>query len=273
MERTRWRAGGAPPPDQVRARSRQRDSPRARIRRPPPSQALQRGVEPPPSGLPGYPVGRLCNSAASRAREEMKSRRDPASHAWIWAQARATNYSARPRSARPLSAKRSRARDSAAVAAISLQAGWGSACAFTRLRKPGSSASRSPTGALLPMQPVASAGRRPAAASRPLGKRPACRSGSSGCASHRPVRSETSAMVRMRSGRRPRGSLRKSGNPAALSNRWQTLQFSGGCSDQAPSRDRLWSPIWASGEASRSAATARRFTANEAFGRPVRGAS
>ena len=166
MERTRWRAGGAPPPDQVRARSRQRDSPRARIRRPPPSQALQRGVEPPPSGLPGYPVGRLCNSAASRAREEMKSRRDPASHAWIWAQARATNYSARPRSARPLSAKRSRARDSAAVAAISLQAGWGSACAFTRLRKPGSSASRSPTGALLPMQPVASAGRRPAAASR-----------------------------------------------------------------------------------------------------------
>ena len=68
------------------------------------------------------------------------------------------------------SAKRSRASDSAARGGDFGASGWGSARASTRLRKPGSSASRSPTDALLPMQPVASAGRRAAAASRPFHK-------------------------------------------------------------------------------------------------------
>ena len=106
---------------------------------------------------------------------------------------------------------------------------------------------------------------------------------SSGCAScaylgvggrgGRPVRSETSAMVRMRSGRTPRGSWRSS-NPAALSSRWQSLQFSGECSGQASSWDHSCSPIWASGQASsRSAATKRRFTAIVPIKRTVRGAS
>jgi len=53
------------------------------------------------------------------------------------------------------------------VAATSVPAGWGSARASRRLRKPGSSASRFLTGALLPMQPLASAGGRVAVASRP----------------------------------------------------------------------------------------------------------
>ena len=53
-----------------------------------------------------------------------------------------------------------------ALAAISVLAGWGPTHASTRLRKPGSSVSRLRPGALLPMQPVASAERRVAAACR-----------------------------------------------------------------------------------------------------------
>jgi hypothetical protein len=93
-----------------------------------------------------------------------------------------------------------------AVAAISVPAGWGSTRASTRLRKPGSSASRSPTGALLPMQPVACAGGRVAAASRPQrnrfsdvrdsrSRRPAVCSG---------VRSEQTQRPRRAVARRPR---------------------------------------------------------------------
>ena len=82
---------------------------------------------------------RPCNRPMPRFPARPKAESCAAAHtdARYWAIARATSYWARPRSGRLLSAKRSRARDSAARGGDLGAGGWGCARASTRMGSSG----------------------------------------------------------------------------------------------------------------------------------------